>query len=273
MRYFVMSLASSDILASLVSLPLTISQVKGWLNIETDLACKVVRYVGIVGPAITMINLLVMGLERYACAFHPLKVPSRRTVARCVVAVWLTGLVLSLLPAIAHNTIPVDIDDESYTMLCRPDPTHKFLFLGFSVCVYILPCIVLTVTSLAIARLLRRKSKQVLSENQPMPREQAWRFDGSKMLISVTFAIVLPYFAYVTYINITLFWKIPFDFATDRLIRFTMALLIYANGLCNVVIYFVYMKSLRKALVKMFYIKTTPATEKGPSRDTNPISE
>ncbi|EDO27602.1 predicted protein [Nematostella vectensis] len=252
MRYFVMSLALSDILASLISLPVTISQMVGWFDLETDLMCKVVRYIGIVGPVVTTNNLLVMGLTRYACAFHPLKVPSRRTIIQCIIAAWITGLLLSLLPASAYNVIPVDIDVESATRLCRADPSHKHLFLGFSVCGYIIPCVVLTFTSLAIARFLRRKSKQVCEkQSSPIRRENAWQYEGNKMLISVTFAMILPYFTFFTYQNMTLLWKVPFSFTTDRIIRFTMNTVCYANGLCNVLIYFYYMKNLRTIMKRI----------------------
>ncbi|XP_048587217.1 neuropeptide FF receptor 2 [Nematostella vectensis] len=255
-RYFVMSLALSDILAGLISLPVTILMAILY-RAQTDLMCKVVRYIGIVGPVVTTNNLVVMALERYACVFYPLKVPSRHTIIQCIIIAWVTGSLLTLLPARAYNVIPVDIDDRSYTMQCRVDPMHKHLFLGFSICAYVLPCAGLIATSAAIGRLLYRKRNRIGEENQPSPREHASRFQGSRMLIAITFAMILPYITYFTYLNISLYVKAPISFTSDCIIRMIMTTACYSKGFFNVLIYIYYMKNIGKTLKAIVCRKKT----------------
>lgn len=98
---FAKSLAVSDLLCSIIFVPLTTTL--NFLDIvNNDLVCKAVRFTNIFFPVVTINNLFVIGIERYMAVFHPYRVPTLRTVKKLVVGAWVVGAVITILPTITQ---------------------------------------------------------------------------------------------------------------------------------------------------------------------------
>lgn len=89
---FIQSLALSDVLCCLVSLPLFIAEL--FVDfIKSDTTCKVTRYFIMYFPIATC-NYLVIGIERYLAVFHSLRIPSSRMGKSLVVAAWFAAALI-----------------------------------------------------------------------------------------------------------------------------------------------------------------------------------
>lgn len=134
---YVQSLAMSDFLCGAIAIPLAI--VTNFVDsaIDTDYKCKAVRYVNLFLAIVTINNLLVIAVERHIAVFHPLNVPSLRTIWYTIIASWILGALVAILPSSTFELKRIDIDKETYTIVCRYNdsvPAKKHVFLVFTVC-------------------------------------------------------------------------------------------------------------------------------------------
>ena len=89
-NFYIKSLALSDILSNVFSLPLISIQIMfdvfqhGW-------ACRIVRFLGILLPSITMNNLMVISVERYLATRAVPRTFSVSTVRKPVFTAWFAG--------------------------------------------------------------------------------------------------------------------------------------------------------------------------------------
>jgi len=87
---FIKSLALSNVLCCLTSLPIFTAEM--FVDfIETDLQCKIVRFLVLFIPVSTITNYFVIGVEKYLSVFHPFNLPKRRMYRRAVIAAWVIG--------------------------------------------------------------------------------------------------------------------------------------------------------------------------------------
>ena len=115
---YVRSMSLSDILCCTVSLPLICIEIlfdvfqSGW-------ACKLVRYLNFIFPAITINNLVVISLEKYLSSRANPHTFSAATVQKIIIFAWVFGLLFMLFPAAVYDGIRVDLSDTHFTVVCR----------------------------------------------------------------------------------------------------------------------------------------------------------
>ena len=120
---YIKSLTLSDILSTLISLPLICVQVM-FDVFQQDWPCRVVRYFGILFPSITMNNLIVISFERFLSTRDVPRTFSVYTVRKLVYGAWIIGFLVVLVPASSMNGIRYDLNDTHYTVACKYDTNY-----------------------------------------------------------------------------------------------------------------------------------------------------
>lgn len=143
LNLYIKSLALSDILSTLVSLPLTCIQISFDL-FQTHWACKIVRYFNIVFPVITIYNLVVIGIEKHLSLRRVPWTLSATAVRKLIFLAWFAGFAVVLLPATTFTGIRHDLNETHFTVICKYDTEYlpaRIAFVSFTALVYYLPCI------------------------------------------------------------------------------------------------------------------------------------
>ena len=262
-NFYIKSLALSDILSNIVSLPLVCIQIMfdvfqyGW-------TCKIVRFLGILFPSITMNNLMVISVERYLstravpCTF------SVSTVRKLVFTAWLVGFIVVFAPAATFNGIRYDLNEASFTVICKYDNGY-FTFIMIAVCYalvqHLIPGVILSYINISVAKTLwsRQKRRIDIQRNNAIKANLvAAKLRGTYLLVAMTFAFIIPYSASLYYAVYVMLAKPSLDFKTDFITRYLSAGLLHSNGAINFIIYAVQMKDFRSFLKKLFCGKVNP---------------
>ena len=249
-NFYIKSLALSDMLCAMVSLPLTCIQIH-FDVFQGRWACKIVRYFNIVFPVITINNLVVIGMEKYFSLRRVPRTLRASTVRKLIFLSWVVGFAITLLPATTFEPIRYDLNETHFTVICKYDREYlpfRLMFLSFTVIVYVLPCIFLVVVNVSLIRTVWIKVRVTISmqvDNPMKVKLRAAKVRGTLLLVAVTFAFVIPYFAYLGYVTYNMIAKPDIDFKTDFVIRYSSGVLAFSNGAINFVIYVVQMKDFR----------------------------
>lgn len=255
-NFYIQSLALSDMFSAIVSLPLTCIQISFDL-FQNHWGCKIVRYINIVFPIITIYNLVVIGMEKYLSLRRVPRTLKVSTVRKLIFLAWLAGFAVTLLPAATFRGIRYDLNATHFTVICKYDRDYlpfRLMFLSFVVVVYVLPSIFLIVVNISLIRTVWVKVKMTIYiqiKNPIKAKLRAAKIRGTFLLIAITFAFVIPYFAYLGYVTYNMIAKPEIDFQTDYIIRFASGVLAFSNSAINFAIYVVQMKDFRIFLKKI----------------------
>ena len=253
---YVTSMSLSDIFSCALSLPLICIQIlfdvfqSGW-------ACKLVRYVNFIFPAITINNLVVISLEKYLSTRANPRTLSAGTVQKLIIFAWVFGLFFMLFPAATYDGVRMDLNDTHFTVICRNDPNFypfKIILVVFPV-QYLLPGIVITYINICLMKTVwvrgNRKIGNGQLNNAFKDKMRAVRIRGLSLLITITFTFIISYFVFLGYqMANTLLTLSNRDFSTDFLFRYASGSIAYLNCVTDVIIYFVQMKDFREFLRK-----------------------
>ena len=256
-KVYIASLAISDVLSVLVSIPLMCIHLfldllqRGW-------SCKIARYFTLVFPRVTMYNLLVMTIEKY---FASRKIPRTfrlSTVKKMVLFAWLAGSLIVCLSASTFDGMRFDVNDTHYTVVCRYDNHYlpfRIIYISYVALQFIIPMIIMMRLNISLIitvwRLMRRQF-DAQRDNGIKMKARAASIRRTFIIIALTFAFIFPYFPYMVqtiYNNAT---KAIFDFETDLTIRGASAVLAVSNPAVNFVLYLVQMKDFRAFVKKLF---------------------
>ena len=146
------SLATSDVLASVIPLPYLS------VNLYFDLLqrgwpCNIGRYVVFLFPCVTGNNLLVTAFGKYLATRQIPRTFSFPTVKKVVFIAWLAWFLSALFPAAAMDGIRYDLNNTHYTVICRYDNTYlpfRIVFVTFTILQYIMPCCVLSSINISL---------------------------------------------------------------------------------------------------------------------------
>ena len=244
----------SDILCCTVSLPLICIEIlfdvfqSGW-------ACKLVRYLNFIFPAITINNLVVISLEKYLSSRANPHTFSVATVQKMIIFAWVFGLLFMLFPAAVYDGIRVDLSDTHFTVVCRNNQNFypfKILLVVFPV-QYLLPGIFITYINICLMKAVWvrgiRKVGNGPLDNAFKAKMRAVRLKGISLLIAITFTFIFTYCFFLGYqIAYNLLAQQNRDFSSDFIIRYASGSIAYLNCVTNVIIYFVQMKDFREFL-------------------------
>ena len=250
---YIRSLALSDVLSTAISLPITCIQISLEV-LQNDWLCRTARYFNLVFPVITIHNLLVISVEKYFTLRRVPKTLSSSTVRKLIFLAWFLGCVITLLPAATFRRIRYDLNETHFTVNCQYDKEYlpfRVMFLSFTVIVYVLPCIFLTVINISLVRTLwlTVRIRVTMDLNNPIREKlRAAKIRGTFLLIGVTFAFIIPYFLYLGYVTFNMIAKPNIDYHIDYIIRRVSTVIAYSNTAINFAIYVVHMKDFRTFL-------------------------
>ncbi|XP_078383161.1 putative G-protein coupled receptor 19 [Oculina patagonica] len=259
-NFYIKSLATSDVLSSVVSIPYTSLQLyldvlqRGW-------GCKIGRYLIFLFPCVTIENLLVISFGKYFATRRVPRTFNHSTVKRIVLLAWLAGSLVALFPAATFEEIRHDLNETHYTTICGYDRQYlpfRVIFLIFFFMQYLLPsCILIRLNiSLMITLWTRaRRTIDVQQDNGIRSMVRAARIRAIYTVVALTFAFVTPYLFYVAYVIYHMVAQPKMDFETDHVIRTASGIAALSNSAINVVIYLVQMKDFRTFLKRKFTLR------------------
>ncbi|XP_078384114.1 putative G-protein coupled receptor 19 [Oculina patagonica] len=259
-NFYIKSLAISDVLSSVISLPymglqlyLDVMQ-RGW-------GCKIGRYLLLLFPCVTINNLLVISFGKYFATRQAPRTFSHSTVKRIVLFAWLAAILFVLLPAATYEGIRYDLNSTHYTVICMYDREYlpfRIMFVSAAILQYIIPsCILikLNISLIIIVWKTTRRTIDVQRDNGIRSMVRAARVRSIYTVVALTFAFVTPYILYVSYVIYHMVAQPKMDFETDHVIRTSSVIMALSNSAINVIIYLVRMKDFRTFLREMFIFR------------------
>ena len=256
-NFYIKSLALSDILSNIISLPLISIQIMVDV-FQHDWSCRIVRFFGILLPSVTMNNLMVISVERYLATRAVPRTFSVSTVRKLVFSAWLAGFVVVLGPTATFNGIRYDLNDTHYTVICKYDNENlpfRIIIVGYALVQHLIPGVILSYINISVAKTLwsRKKIRIDIQQNNAIRANlMATKLRGTYLLIAMTFAFVIPYSASLYYAAYVMLAKPSLDFQTDFITRYLSVGLLYSNGAINFIIYVLQMKDFRAFIKKLF---------------------
>ncbi|EDO32256.1 predicted protein [Nematostella vectensis] len=249
--YFVMSLACSDLCASVITIPLHNAS-ELWVDfVKTDFMCTVVRVLHIAFPVITINNLIVISVERYLGIFRPLYIPSKRVVKGLIVGAWVAGLATTLVLTGTYKLTPTAVGENHYYLKClydTTDPTAKAQVIAFILLQFLLPCIGLAIVNIHITKFVNKRNRVSPEEIGTNLKSDAWRFKNSRMFVAIIFTFIVPYFPWFLYTAVNA--NITVAAHEELVIRYCFSIIAFANCLANPIIYFLFSKEFRNRLFR-----------------------
>lgn len=229
---FIQSLALSDILCSVITIPVFTAEM--FVDfIKTDMLCKLIRYNNLFFIIVTVMNYVVISIERYLVVFRPLLTSSGKMWKQLVVVAWIAGALIDLIPTPAYNLVRYDLGSGIYTHACKYDnstKTTRGFFLSFAVIVYVFPSIFLMFTSIRILRSIRRSRGVAPAGMNPYAAMMNFHQNRlTKLFVLLTLAFMTPYISYIIYSTVAIILKLKLSFAVDYVVRYVCSLLALSN--------------------------------------------
>ncbi|XP_048587333.1 pollen-specific leucine-rich repeat extensin-like protein 3 isoform X2 [Nematostella vectensis] len=260
---FIQSHAYSDLLGSIIGLPVLLALLFDVARNDWD--CKLYKFITFLFPSITVLNVLVIAVERYLGSFHVLLVPRKQTVRRLLACVWVFGGLSALAPAACYKNLRVDMDEHRYTIGCLYDksvPAFGVMLYSYLVLFYVFPCIILSFVAFRVTRLLNRRRT---------PR-RSFQHKGSRLLINVLIAFVVPYSLWVLLTALRLVINPELTYQQDTILRYVFSVIAFSNGVVNPFIYLYYSDEFLDRLRKNLRINTVQFNIGSPQRDQHSVS-
>ncbi|EDO43530.1 predicted protein [Nematostella vectensis] len=225
---FTLSLSLSDVLTGMISIPL--QNAARIMNIHSSIVCQTHGILILLFPAITVLNLMVISIEKYLAIFYPFYLPSTRAVRGLIASMWLLGVAITTCYNInTRNVFSFIVNEDSFTLVCAPDdslPTYNATVCAFVMLMFLLP----VVAQIFFALKIRAHLKQRIRWRHALTLNQfVW--------LSV-FAFIVPCLPWVLYIVVNISVQLKLSFEQDALARHGIFLCLLSNSLINPVMYF-----------------------------------
>lgn len=173
-NYSLVSLAVADLLVGVVVLPVRTVEVQGFQWSRNIHWCQFSLSLTLLSLSASVLNLLIVTMERYFAIVLPLTYTSKVTARRnlyAIISVWLVAFSVSFLPFVALGSTTAKVRGYQHK-ICRFADTMSPEYLTFySAAIILIPTLLITFAYLRIYRAaikLRRrlKSLQVQREGQ-----------------------------------------------------------------------------------------------------------
>ena len=259
MNRFILHLAVSDMIVSVIAIPLFlfINFNDGLLNDGKSVTvCKIARFFQYLSPEASMTLLITIGWNRHQAVVHPLNIMTYRTANRLIMAAWIYALVVvspSLYLTKLQQTAVDPVTNKSLTY-CATIPatttlnTVYVMFLGLFG--YIIPLISLIALYGKIYKTVWRRKSGQLGDSRPVEAFIRSRKKVLKMFLTVILVFLLtwvPLFLYISAIETTIKSSSSHvDYA--RLVTYSLGL---CNSVCNPFIYALFNAKFRAGCKEM----------------------
>ncbi|KAI9556686.1 hypothetical protein GHT06_016476 [Daphnia sinensis] len=177
---FVVNLAISDLLLCLITMPLTLMEIRSytWPLGNSPVSCKMVGSLQAVSIFVSTLSITAIALDRYQLIVYPTKRAFQLTGASlALAAIWAIGIVLALplfiVRTLEHHDIPIPnspITSVDYCLEEWPNERGRSLYsIGSILVQYALPIITVSV---AHARISNKLHDRIASMNHQLIRPQ-----------------------------------------------------------------------------------------------------
>ncbi|XP_048581512.1 histamine H2 receptor-like [Nematostella vectensis] len=251
--YFVYNLAVSDLCGCLISAPSLILQ----LNLQqagNQWQCILHRGIGFIFPLCTNFLIVTICVERYLSVTYPFKYLSTSKAKAIIKLSWVLGVAWSILASSAYRGTVIELDHTHYSFDCHfsNQSSAKAIFIIFITFSFILPAIVIGLTTIRTIRTIRR-----LATTRDGGTTQAYdRSTWMLMVVVIVFAA-----SYIPYVGNAISRAILGDNyiskSTEALLRFVAATSGYSNAVINPIVYLTIMRSLRLKFFRLLGCKDT----------------
>ena len=169
LRIYIKSLALSDLFSCAISIPLACIQVTFYPP-QHAWSCKVLRFLNVLFPSITLKNITVISIERYLSTRAIPRSLSISTVRKLVSAAWILGFITALIPATIMTNVKYDLSDKQYTTICTTDISSlpfKIIAGSSLTMLHLLPSLIIVYLNTSVAKTLwvrHRKKVDILKE-------------------------------------------------------------------------------------------------------------
>ena len=259
LNIYLRSLATSDVLSSFISVSIICVELNfdlfnmGW-------RCKLMRYLIILFPCITINNLLVINIEKY---FSTRKVPRTfkpSTVKKMVLFAWLVGCVNVILPTLTFRGLRYNLNETHYTTVCRFDNHYlpfRIMYVSYAVIQYVIPMTIIIRINISLVLTVwkvtrKRKAINVQRDNGIKMKLRSAAVRSTCIIVALTLAFVIPYLFYFTQGIYNHVAKASIEFTTDFTVRAASALIAMANAVVNFLLYLLQMPDFRSFLKRKF---------------------
>ena len=165
-NYSLVSLAFADLLVGMVVLPVRIIEVRAFHWSRNIHWCQFSLSLTLLSLSASVLNLLIVTIERYFAIIHSLTYTSKITPRRnfyAIILVWIVAFVMSFLPFVALKSTTAQ-ERSSQHKVCRFADTMSPEYLTFfSATVVLIPTLFITFAYLRIYRAASRLRKRLKS--------------------------------------------------------------------------------------------------------------
>jgi len=256
-NFFIISMATADILDALIAVPMAVSYFyigDRWFGgLMGHITCKVLHFLNALSVAGSVLTLAAISVDRYLAIVHVLREPlSKRKVKLAVLSLWLFASALVSTYLIKYKARSLGGNYHCFGLWSNDSKTNleiyqyevviRFTFL------YVIPLILMAVLYSLIICVLRRR--QAFGENMSQIRIKAQNVTVIKMLVTV---ILLFAFCWIPAHIVILMVA----FAYEKLRCMPIALLLsltvpaHVNGAINPCIYLIFNENFRKGLKQL----------------------
>lgn len=254
-NFFIISMATADIMDALFAVPLTVVFFYNgsvWFGgLLGDISCKILRFLTNLSLAASVFTLAAISVDRYLAIVHVLREPlSKRKVKLAVVSLWLLASLLmstylikykaALRESGRHHCQGVWVDDkEKNFRMYQYETVTRFIFM------YVIPLVLMAALYSLIIRVLKRR--QAFGENMSQIRIQRQNVTVIKMLVTV---VLLFAFCWLPAHVVSLTTAFSYEKLLCWPISLTVTLFLpsHANSAINPCIYLIFNENFRKGL-------------------------
>ncbi|KZS05899.1 Neuropeptide F receptor [Daphnia magna] len=188
---FVVNLAISDLLLCLITMPLTLMEIRSytWPLGNSPVSCKMVGSLQAVSIFVSTLSITAIALDRYQLIVYPTKKSFQLTGALLALAgIWTLGVVLALplfiVRTLQHHDIPIPnspITSVDYCLEEWPNERGRSLYsIGSILIQYALPIITVSVAHARICNKLQVRMASMSHQQQQSTRQTASVTNGQQ---------------------------------------------------------------------------------------------
>lgn len=255
-NFFIISMATADIMDALFAVPLTViffyNDSLWFEGLLGDITCKILHFLNNLSLGASVFTLAAISVDRYLAIVHVLREPlSKRKVKLAVVSLWLFASLLMSTYLIKYETVQEedgrhhclgvwDADDPAKSFrMYQYETVTRFIFM------YVIPLFLMAVLYSLIIRVLKRR--QAFGENMSQIRIQHQNVTVIKMLVTV---VLLFAFCWIPTHVVSLMTAFSYEKLLCWPISLTLTLFLpsHANGAINPCIYLIFNENFRKGL-------------------------
>uniref|UniRef100_A0A8C2B8B8 Opsin 4xb n=1 Tax=Cyprinus carpio TaxID=7962 RepID=A0A8C2B8B8_CYPCA len=209
-NYFIVNLAVSDFLMAITQSPMFFINClfKEWMFGE--LGCKIYAFCGALFGITSMINLLVISVDRYLVITKPLQTiqwNSKRRTSQAILCIWIYSLAWSLAPLIGWSSyIPEGLMTSCTWDYVSPSPTNKSYTMMLCCFVFFIPLAIIVYCYLFMFLSVRKASRdleRLSTQKSSFVKQQSMRSEWKLAKIAAV-VIVVYVLSWAPYACVTL---------------------------------------------------------------------